>query len=151
MITKDILRSMDCLKAFTEEQLELLSSISDLQSFEQNDVIEKEGETCDAVYIVVKGRVAIQIQLPGERKLDINIVDRGNLFGWSAVVPPHTVTASSLCIENVEVIVISRPALMTLFKGNVELKAAFVEMIALVIRERLTETRNQLSYLLGWG
>ncbi len=149
MVPKEILQNLDCLKIFNEEQLDLISSISQRSTYQKGEIIQKEGDTCQSLNIVNKGRVAIRITTAYHEKIEINIVEKGNLFGWSAVVPPHTLTATSVCLEEVEVVEIPRLPLLKIFKVDAELKASFMETIAQVIRGRLKETREQMGYLLS--
>ncbi|MGI6454522.1 MAG: Crp/Fnr family transcriptional regulator [bacterium] len=150
MISLDDMRQMKCLSLLSDEHLELLRNACETVVFEKGAYVQKENDIAREIFIVLEGRVAIEIVLPHDRKVGIFIVEPGDLFGWSTVVPPHIITASSLCLENTTMLQISRDRLYELFDKNATLKAAFFEMIAQVIRGRLVDTRTQLTYLLGW-
>lgn len=151
MIGTMTLREMQCCHGLNEDQLEKLIAIADERAFAKDTYVELEGNIAECVYLVKEGRVDIEITLPRRGNVSIYIVEPGGLFGWSAVVPPHIITASSKCIEASTVVEIPRYKLMKMFEEDVHLKAAFYEMICQVIRGRLKETRHELTYLLGWS
>ena len=112
--------------------------------------ILKSTETANALYIVIKGRVAIEIDLPRNRKIVIDFIERGDSFGWSALVPPHIVTASCLSVEETTLLEIPRESLLRLMDDDIAMKASIMEMLTHVVAVRLKDTRLQLTYLLGW-
>ncbi len=149
MVDKQTLRQMNCLHILRDEQLDKLASLTEIQSYAKDIYVEQEDEIAQALYIVLRGRVSIEIKIPLDRRVSVYIVRPGDLFGWSAAVSPHTVTASSLCLEPCELIVFPREPLLRLLEEDIPLKASLMEMITHVIRHRLKDTRQQMSYLLG--
>lgn len=149
MSTQEILRGMYCLGILTDDQIAKLAEIAQFRTYEKDSYVEKENDLAKALYIVKSGRVAIEISLPLNRRVAIYIVKPGDLFGWSAVVAPYEITASSLCTETTELIVFPKDDLLALLNSDAPLKASFMEVITHVIRYRLKDTRLQLTYLLG--
>lgn len=149
MIEKSLLQKMDCLGVLRDGHFEKLSEIAEIHSYAKGVYVEREKEQTQALYIVIKGRVSIEIDLPDNRRITVYIVRPGDLFGWSAVVPPYEATASSRCLDDCEIIVLPRESLLQLLEDDIDLKASFMETIARVIRNRLLDTRQQMSYLLS--
>ncbi len=150
MVSPDILKELDCLKPLNDDQIRKIGEISSEKTCERDTFVQWEGQEATAMYIVVEGRVAIEIDLPKKRKVMIYVVQRGDMFGWSAVVPPHIITAGSHCMEKTRLIEIPHEPLLKIIAEDAPLKASIMEMISRVIALRLKDTRLQLSYLLGW-
>ncbi|RJP26234.1 MAG: cyclic nucleotide-binding domain-containing protein [Candidatus Omnitrophota bacterium] len=150
MISPEILKELDCLKPLNEEQIRKISEIAEEKTFDRETFVQRENDKARAMYVVVQGRVAIEIDLPKKRKVVIYIVQKGDLFGWSAVVPPHIITAGSFCMENTTLIEIPREPLLALMEEDPSIKASIMETVSQVVALRLKDTRLQLSYLLGW-
>lgn len=149
MIETSLLRQMNCLNVLGDGQLERLASLAEIKTYSKGSYVERENETASSLYIVLRGRVAIEIDLPMDRRVSVYIVRPGDLFGWSAAVPPHEVTASSRCLEDCEIIAIPKDPLLNLLRTDISFKASFMETIAHVIRHRLKDTRQQMSFLLN--
>lgn len=150
MVHTEVLKDLDCLSHLNDEQLVKIAQIAVEMTFEKDSYVEKQDDVAEALYIVVRGRVAIEIDLPRHRKICIYVVDKGELLGWSAVVPPHAYTASSLCLEKATLLQLPRDPLLELMDDDIRLKASMMETISRIISLRLKDTRLQLSYLLGW-
>ncbi len=150
MVSPEILKNLECLSNLNEEQIGKIAEISVEKEYKKDTFVQYENEKADALNMVVHGRVAIEISLPKKRKVVIYVVNRGDLFGWSALVPPHIITASSLCMENVTLVEVPRAPLLKLLDEDLALKATMMETISRVVAFRLKDTRLQLSYLLGW-
>lgn len=144
----EILRGMAILQAFTDDQVAQIASIARLETYEKDSCVEQENNLARAVYLVHKGNVSIVIKLPPDRRVAIYVIKPGELFGWSAAVAPYQITASSYCMDPVELIALPHEALLDLLARDPALKAVFMEMIAKVIRNRLKYTRMQLQFLL---
>jgi CRP-like cAMP-binding protein len=149
MTTIESLRNMECLELLTDEQISKLAEIAQVEIFKKENYVEVENNSARALYIVKQGRVAIEVILPIDRHVSVYIVKPGDLFGWSAVVSPYQVTASSLCMEDCEIVVFPKEKILSLLDSDVALKASFMEVITRVIRNRLKDTRQQMSYLLS--
>jgi len=150
MIDKNILKDLACFKDLTDEQIGKIAEIANERSVSKGEYITKQGETATALYIVISGRVAVEIDLPRGRKIAIDFVEKGGFFGWSALVSPHVLTASCLSSDNTILAELPQGPLRALLAADDSLRAAIMEMLAHLIANRLSDTRLQLSYLLGW-
>lgn len=142
-------QQIECFDGLRPEQMERLCGIAEVRRFEKGEYVQREGTDCDALYVVKQGRVLIEMTLPGNNVISIHTVMPGDLFGWSAVVPPHRVTAASRCLEDCVIIAMPSADLQELFQQDVAIKAEVFEVLARTVGKRLTETREQVSYLLG--
>jgi len=95
--------------------------------------------------------VALEITMQQENHVTIDTIKPGELFGWSVFVPPHKVTAKSVCKENSELIQIPREPFLDMINNDVALKATIMERVLLIVAQRLKDTRSQLNYLLAWN
>lgn len=151
MISIEYLNGLDFFKNLSTEQMAKVASIASLKTFEKDAYVQKENEESEALFFVHSGRVDLQIDMPQNRKIVIFTVQPGGMFGWSAIVPPHEVTASSICVTDSELIEVHRDPFLELLENDIYMKAAVHEKISQIIGLRLRETRLQLFYLLGWG
>ena len=150
MVSPELLQGLECLKSYSPEQIRKLAQISDLMDCPSETYVYRTNDVADALYLVLSGRVAVEMELPRHRKVVVDFAERGEFFGWSALVPPHLLTASCLCMEQSTLLRIPREPLRKLLEEDVSLKASLMEMISTLVARRLKDTRLQMSYLLGW-
>ncbi len=149
MVGVEAVQPLQCFDGLNEAQLARLCEIAEECRFQKGDYVQREGAACDDMYVVREGRVLIEMTLPGNHVIATHTVTPGDMFGWSAIVPPHKVTAASHCLEDCVTIRLPGQAMLALFKEDAKIKAEVFEYIAKAVAIRLTETRQQVSFLLG--
>ena len=61
----------------------------------------REGDPSDRLGVVVSGRVALRTLVPERGDVTILTVEPGDIYGWSAIVPPYRATSTAIAIEPV--------------------------------------------------
>jgi glutaminase len=72
-------------KGFSKEELDFLEGLLDKQTFQQGEVICRDGETADRLYFLERGQVSAWVRLDRERKRRLNVIGSGWAFGESAL------------------------------------------------------------------
>lgn len=98
----------------------------------------------DALGIVVEGRVAIRLHVPGRGMQTILTLEPGDLVGWSALVTPHRSTSTVVGLEPTTILNVDGPALRTAIEADPVLAAAVLSRVLEAVGRRLTATRTQL-------
>ncbi len=107
-------------------------------------VILREGEGTDLLGVVITGRVALRTLVPERGEATILTVEPGDIYGWSALVPPYRATSTAVAIEPLEAIVFPGTALRAALHEDPALAAALYPRVLLAVSRRLTATRLQL-------
>jgi CRP-like cAMP-binding protein len=81
---------------------------------------------------------------PWNKNITVHRAERGEVFGWSALVAPYIYTASAECVEAGEEIRLKGSELLTLFQQNPVIGYAIMENVSANISLRLTQTRQRL-------
>ncbi len=151
MITADNIQGLEFFDSISQDQAEKIAAIAFLTNYKSGDVIQAEGDDCTDFYFVHAGLVALEISMQQENHVTIDTIKPGELFGWSAFVPPHLVTAKSVCKEDVTVIQIPSVPFMEILRNDDKLRADIMERVLYIVANRLKDTRSQLNYLLAWN
>lgn len=129
------------LRAATLARLAALGEIVDIP---EGSVVVREGTTCQAMGLVISGRIALRLALPGGQDRTILTVDIGDVFGWSAVLPPAIATSTGIAVAPSRAILFDGDGLRTALAIDCELAAAVYQRLLVSVARRLTATRVQL-------
>jgi CRP-like cAMP-binding protein len=147
MVTPAQLRSIPWFSQLPEEQLAALAAIGTERSLPAGAVVHSEDNVADTVYVILEGRVGVRISLRPfikSRQLCLDVLQTGELFGWSALVPPHKLTGSAVCLMDVRLIAWEREPLRAALEKDPVLGYRFMSLLSEVVATRLRDARMQL-------
>jgi len=106
------------------------------------------------LYILTEGRVALEMELRpvADRPAiptAVEVVTKGECFGWSALVEPYVYTLSARCMTNCTVLAIKGDMLHRTMADNPRLGYEVMKKLTQLISFRLTYTRLRLTTGLG--
>lgn len=126
------------------EALTRLAELGRQFTAEPGTEVFHEGEPSDRFGIITKGRIALRTLVPERGDITILTVEPGDVFQWSALVPPYRATSTGIAIEPVEAIVFNGMALRAAMRDDCELAAALYPRLLVAVARRLNATRLQL-------
>ena len=129
------------LGAGTRARLAALGQVVDIP---EGAVVVQEGMPCLALGVVISGRIALRLALPGGQDRTILTVDAGDVYGWSAVLPPAISTSTGIAVTPSRAILFDGNDLRTALAIDCELAAAVYQRLLETVVRRLTATRMQL-------
>ena len=138
------LQSMEFTRDIEPKSLEKLVSMAFTATFAEGEVIFREGEVGDVIYLIQEGRAAVETHIPGRGRVTIFTVGPGQLLGWSALFPGKRKTSSGRALVKTKAIAISAPQLRGTCHSDNELGCLMGWRIAETISDRLKATRLQL-------
>jgi CRP-like cAMP-binding protein len=143
--------SINELKSYTFFQglpdvfLEKIRKLCREDVLQNQDIIFEEGEKAEKIYVLQKGAVTIQIRLKKYQDVIISTIEeKGELFGWSALVEPKKYSATVKCLKETTVCSISTDDLESWFKDDPLMGFMFMKRIAGLIDNRLFSMRERL-------
>ena len=157
MVSIELLRRYPFFAGFNNKQLAHLAKVAEEVSARAGYRFANEGEYLTKFYIVLEGIVGIVIKVPDRdleqsltrqitndlltRDVTVSTVGEGEMFGWSALVPPNISTANSKALASCRVLEFDYQAL----KPVIEEDCCFGHLLTLkaaqVIRNRLRDKR----------
>lgn len=117
MVSVETLKSFGLFSGLTESELEGIAKLCRKRTYEDGSVIFTIGGSATDVYLLETGKVDIQIEFKiyeYETVATVYTVGKGEIFGWSALVQPHRLTASARCQGKTDVMMINGKSLMEL-------------------------------------
>jgi CRP/FNR family cyclic AMP-dependent transcriptional regulator len=83
----DALQTIPWFQELSTEHFNKLLEIAITREYEAGQVIFHEGDKEDYLYIVLEGRVAIEMSVPGRGRMRILTAEPMDVVGWSSVTP----------------------------------------------------------------
>jgi len=124
---------------------EALLEIAESRHYAPGETAIVEGAACRSLGVVVEGRLALRLRLPGGALRAILTVEPGDVFGWSALLPPPSPgTSTATAVQPTFALLFDGPRLLTLLDHEAELAGALYRAVLVAVARRLVATRTQL-------
>jgi len=121
-----------------------LASLAKCQDIEAGTEVLREGEVTSELGVLITGRMALRTLVPERGMVTILTVEPGDVFGWSAIVPPNRASSTVVAIEDCGALVFEGDELRALLKSDHALAATIYPRVLQVVSRRLSATRLQL-------
>jgi len=139
------LQAIPWFQVMSEDHFNNMVSIAKLFKFEPGQVIFHEGDKEDYLYVVLEGRVAIEITIPGRGRIRILTADPMDEVGWSSVTPVvRQRTAGARAVLPSRLVAFDASELRRLCDEDHSFGYYVMRRLANVVAGRLMTTRLQL-------
>ena len=123
-------------------------------SFQEGDIIFREGESANILLIVQHGKIALdqKVQIGRHstpRNATIDYVSPGQMAGFSTLAAPHLYTTSAVCLEPTRIISIDGAELYDYLELHPEVGLKVMHNIVSLIGGRYRRSINTLTYFLS--
>ena len=149
--TIDLVRKYFGSDNIGEATLKEIASFTERKSYEAGDILYREHDASEKLYVVHSGQIDIQYLLANGRRKTVDTQVEGDFMVWSAVVPPHQTNSIGICRAHAEVLAVDGEKLRALCEKDLKFGYKFMSQIASVIRRRLQAAREQIADLEGIG
>ena len=85
------------------------------QTFQAGEYLLREGRVADELYAVLDGKVALEMYAADRMRLTVQTVGRGEVVGWSWLVPPQRWTLDAIAVKPTRAIVVPASSLWARF------------------------------------
>lgn len=153
LTTVELCQTLRRIPWFTEmnpRQLEGLANIATLRRLDTDDLLFREGERDDAVYILVEGQITLDIEVPTRGQMTIYVAEMFDMIGWSSLTPiARQRTATAHATRPSLVLGFNSKLLLQLCDDDSEVGYMIMRRAANVIGSRLLTTRNRLYEIIA--
>lgn len=120
-----------------------LAELGEVQRAAPDEVLLQEGVETDRLGILLSGLLSLRVTVAGRGRATLMTVEPGDIFGWTALVPPFRSTSTVVALEDSEVLVIEAARLRDAMQDEALAISIYPPLLQSVSR-RLVATRNQL-------
>ena len=135
---------MEILQCLNEEEQGQPATLIRRKSFAAGEVILRQGDTGDSLYILKHGRVRILLANSSGLSEQVACLNPGDFFGEMSLLTGEARTATALALDDVDCYCLAKPDMQSLFANRPEL----ADEISTVLTERaagLASLRGRLD------
>jgi CRP-like cAMP-binding protein len=155
MISPEVLRRYPFFAGFSDDQLAQLAMVSQEFRVPVGHYFFREADELRNLCFVVSGQVDITLGVPDRNveqdvrnhivggfvleEVTVSTIGSGELFGWSALIPPHDSTASAVAMTECKVFTVDCHKLEPIFEQDCTFGYMLLLRVAKVVRQRLRD------------
>jgi CRP-like cAMP-binding protein len=95
-----IIKQVELFRGLDEEQLKQITAIAQMETYSAHQTVFSQGSTGDAVYIVGKGQVEVQVRANNGESYAAIYLGEGQVFGEMALIDQGKRSASILTVDD---------------------------------------------------
>ena len=127
--------------------LEILAACAQNCSFDAGQFLLRQGELANDLYLICSGEVSLEIFVPHQGSVQIEVVRAGEVLGWSWLMPYHRWQLDARAITPVLAVQIDSRSLLEGMERNHDLGYEVLKRLTPVIARRLQAVRSRVYQL----
>jgi len=144
-----ILREHDFLKELSAEQARFLVSCARNVRFAAGEFLLREGMEARMFYLLRRGRIALEIDVPGRGPVQMESLGAGDVLGLSWFIPPYREHLDARALESVVALAFEGQCLRDKLEADHDLGYALSRRLFEQAYHRLERVRLQRLDLYG--
>jgi CRP-like cAMP-binding protein len=124
--------------------IERLASAATVRRISRGATLFREGNRNDQLFILVRGRLALDMFVPPRGEVRIMTLGPGDVVAWSALLAHGHMTTTAVALDEVEVLAIPAESLRAQCEAEPAIGYPLMRQMAQALAERLLATRLQL-------
>lgn len=126
----DNLRTVNLFSDLKESELETISRILYVHSYQRGQLIFQEGDSGDALFVVLKGRVKVCLYDEEGREYVLDIIGKDGFFGELALIDDLPRSANAIAMETSDLLVVRRIDFVKLLMENPSISVNILRVLA---------------------
>jgi CRP-like cAMP-binding protein len=149
-MSTDVVESLgkvQLFKGIRAEGLRRVASICSEESFRLGDIVFREGEVGDKLYIILDGKIRISREVSGMGEEALAVLGIGQAFGEMALIDDFPRSADARVHEKCRLLVLTKDALEDLLFLDKDLGYEVLWNFVRILSTRLRETNDKMTFL----
>jgi CRP-like cAMP-binding protein len=147
----EALREIRFLHDMGPMHLEQIANISRFRDYNEGDIVFRQGDVAQHLYLIVHGNVSLEICAASIGCKQILTLGPGELLGWSSVLEQSCYTARARALDVTRLVEINVGQFLTICERDPQFGYELMRRTALALAKRLSVTRMQMLDVYGSG
>ena len=135
------------LREIDRPHLEQLAQFAQICDFDAGDIVFREGQVAKNVYLVVSGKLSLELLPSTLNRKHLVDVGPGEMLGWSSMVESSQFAASAVVVEPARLIELDGKELGAMCDEDPQFGYEFMRRTMRALAKRLKATWVQLSHV----
>jgi CRP-like cAMP-binding protein len=127
--------------------LDQIASNAEVRDYETSEVVFREGEQAEYTYLVISGKLSLELSPSTIYSKHLVDVFPGEMLGWSSLVDHEPYAATAIASEPSRVVRIRGDRLQAICEKDTQFGYEFTRRAMLALAKRLKTTWIQLAHL----
>ena len=136
MIAREDLKQIVMMGYLTDEMLDKVISITDLQHFDKREFIFRQGENAQRFYMLKEGKVILEQKITDKIAVSVSAIKTGYSFGLSAMLNGEVYNLDAVCAEPCKVFSFREDKIKALFEEDHSLGYIMSQRLLHVMKKR---------------
>jgi CRP-like cAMP-binding protein len=146
MSSRNLLPNVYLFQSLTEQELDAVAKLAEVEPFAAGDTIFLKGEAAKALYLIKHGTIRIQQGAKNGDQIDVATLSAGSHFGEMAFVDGEARSATATASDRGEIFILPYEKLNVLLKQNASIAVKFYRELSHFLAGRLRKTTSDLSF-----
>ncbi len=142
-MNSETLRNVRLFESLDKDELNALSDLTFVRTFEKDNVIIWAEDEGDALFIIADGQVKVSIVSEDGREVILSLLSKNAVFGELSLLDGRPRSANVIAIEETQLVMLRRSDFLELIKKTPSIAVALLAELA----SRLRKTDRQIEGL----
>ncbi|MFW6414867.1 MAG: Crp/Fnr family transcriptional regulator [Thermodesulfobacteriota bacterium] len=143
MVDTQEIRNIHMLQDLSEEKLQKISELANLQIVNAETILYREGENLNNLYMLLSGKIILEVDASEDISVTLGVIKPRFTIGTSSLISKAKSYATAFCVEPSEVITIDAAKLYSMLESDLELGFLFMQRIVHIYESRLAHRTSQ--------
>ncbi len=142
--TAEYLSAHEFFSELSEDVLKFLCACSSTHKIKKGQILFRQGESADKFYVVLDGRISIQMPAIMGPDLEIQNLGKDQVLGWSWLIPPYQWNFQTKAEEDSELLQFDGAALLARCEQDPKFGYELLKKFAGLMSVRLNAARQKM-------
>ena len=139
-----ILSTHEFFNSLDTGMLEFLAASADIHVLERDEVLFKQSEHADKFYLVLSGRISVEIPAMYGPALEIQNLGEGQILGWSWFIAPYQWDFQAKAAEDSRLLEFDGEAVLERCEADAEFGYELLKRFTVLMSDRLEAARQKM-------
>jgi CRP/FNR family transcriptional regulator, cyclic AMP receptor protein len=149
-VSDDVVQALGKIQLFRgihPRGLERIASICAEETYRLGDVVFREGDIGDKLYLILDGKIRISREVAGMGEEALAVLGAGQAFGEMSLIDDFPRSADARVHERCRLLVLTKSALEDLLFLDKDLAYEILWNFVRILSSRLRETNDKMTFL----
>lgn len=139
-----ILSNHEFFNSLDNEILEFLAPSASMHALTMDEVLFRQSEYADKFYLVLSGRISVEIPAMYGPALEIQSLGEGQILGWSWFIAPYRWDFQAKAIMDSSLLEFDGKAILARCESDTEFGYQLLKRFTVLMSERLEAARQKM-------